>query len=883
MHAARNATTMEESRDEAVIEPFKFKDLKAYSSTEWLAGNRKKYRQVFERSETSYIYAELSIINKAYDQEPWEVDVSLKCFRLAPQKKEVCSLDIHRTISKYDHVAYIREGWGQQEDGIFWQKGKYCWEAYVNDRKVATKYFYVEDLKSVLEEDIHEAVSIKNIEYFEGNYDQNNETGQRTYYVEFPDIETRYIFVELTVENLVANRDWYKEIFIRFYNDARELKGEVVRLQKMKKDEEELQITAGWGSNVKGSWRRGRYTVEIVFQDRLIAESSFVIGTEYREGISEIQSPMQKGDNSSGDTKVKLLSGTEAYSQLNQLVGLRNVKRQISEHTKYIKFLQLRRDRGFEEEASMGLHSVFTGNPGTGKTTVARLLGAIYHSMGLLDKGHVHEVDRVDLIGEYIGQTAPKVKEAFEKAKGGVLFIDEAYALARNNDDSKDFGREVIELLVKQMSHPSCDFMVVVAGYPKEMDAFIRSNPGRGSRFKYYYDFEDYNLNELHEILDVFCDRFDVHLTNSSREEIQGLIQEEYRVRDKSFGNARFISQILEKAKINMGIRLMNKAQKSEFTDHDLRQILLQDVRRIKEVRKPASENIDIDQPALHAALAKLDRLIGLKEVKEKIYELVDLVRYRRSNDELITGHINMHLVLVGNPGTGKTTVARILAEIFKALGILEKGHMVETDRQGLVAGYVGQTAIKTAKAITESLGGVLFIDEAYSLNKHGANNDFGDEAVQVLLKKMEDHRGEFFTIVAGYPEEMDKFLSTNPGLRSRFDHHLHFPDFNESELLDVASTFAENRGYRISSDAMEALSKKLYQEYSQRNKNFGNARRVRQYIDEITKQQSLRLGKEKSLSGSRYTALIKRVDVLAAIAALDKSYQHQRGTIGFN
>lgn len=870
------------TQEQDLQESYKFKDLKIYASTEWLAGNRKKYRQVFERNTTNYIYAELSLINKSYDLEAWEIDVSLRCFKLEPEKKEVCNLNIQRTISKYDHVAYIREGWGQQEDGSFWQKGKYSWEAYVNDRKVATKYFYIEDLSSVLEETLHEAVSVKRVEYFEGNYDQNSEEGARSYYIEFPDYETRYIFVELTVENLITDRDWFKEIFIRFYNDARELKGEVVRLQKMKKDEEEIQITAGWGSNVKGSWRRGRYSVEVVFQDKLIAESSFLIGAEFKEGVAEVQAPTHTQDPKKQDQNPLLLSSQQAFGLLNQLVGLRNVKRQISEHTKYIKFLQLRRDRGYEEEEFTALHSVFTGNPGTGKTTVARLLGAIYHSMGLLEKGHVHEVDRVDLIGEYIGQTAPKVKEAFEKAKGGVLFIDEAYALARNNDDSKDFGREVIELLVKQMSHPSCDFMVVVAGYPQEMDAFIKSNPGLSSRFKYYYDFDDYDLEELIQILDIFCKRYNVSMTAASREELKSIIQEEFRLKDKSFGNARYVSQLLEKAKINMGIRLMNKTNREDISDNDLKEIKLQDVRKVKSGRGSKWQEIAINQKHLERALQKLDQLTGLTEVKEKVHQLVDIVRYRRSKAEPITGMMNMHLVLVGNPGTGKTTVARILAEIYKALGVLEKGHIVETDRQGLVAGYVGQTAIKTAKIIDEALGGVLFIDEAYALNKVGAHNDFGDEAVQVLLKKMEDHRGQFFTLVAGYPDEMDRFLSTNPGLSSRFDHTLHFPDFNEEELMSIAKSFARENGYRLSSDAIHMLSAQLTLEYQQRSKTFGNARRVRQYLDEIVKQQSLRLGKEQPDVSGRYNALIKKVDVAEAVKAMDKSYKYRRGTIGF-
>ena len=862
-------------------ELFKYKDLKIYASTEWLAGNRKKYRQVFEQDELSYIYAELSIINKNYEKEPWDVAVVMKCFRLAKKKKEICSLELNRTISKHDYVSHIREGWGQKEKGVFWQKGKYCWEAFINGRKLATKYFYIEDLKEQSELEIHNTISVTNIEYFEGNYDQNNEGNTRTYYVEFPDFDTRYVFVELTIENHINQIEWFNEIFIRFYNSSRELKGEVVRLQKMKKGEDELQLTAGWGSNVKGSWRKGKYTVEIVYQDQLIAESSFLIGKEFREGDSILNLPETREAHSKSDASSPL-TAIEAYQELNHLIGLRNIKKQISEHTRYIRFLQLRRERGFNESERMGLHSVFTGNPGTGKTTVARLLGAIYHSMGLLSKGHVHEVDRVDLVGEYIGQTAPKVKEAFEKAKGGVLFIDEAYSLARNNEDSKDFGREVIELLVKEMSHPDCNFMVVVAGYPSEMNSFINSNPGLSSRFKYYYDFEDFSLSELHQILDSFCSRYEVVLTDPAKSEIYGMIQDAYRTRTKTFGNARFVAQLLEKAKINLGIRLMNNSQPKELSDDKLRVIQLQDVHKIEVDKSSNAQNIEIDEKLLHEALKKLDSLIGLEDVKERIYQLIEIIRYRTFKGSTITGQLNMHTVLVGNPGTGKTTIARILAEIYKALGVLEKGHIIETDRQGLVAGYVGQTAIKTSNVIDSAMGGVLFIDEAYSLSKIGAFNDFGDEAIQVLLKKMEDHRGDFFTIVAGYPDEMERFLSANPGLRSRFDHHLHFPDFKKSELLEIAQSFASERGYRFSSNALSILKEQLGSEYDARNKHFGNARRVRQYVDEIVKQQSLRLGKEMSNSAGRYNVLIKSKDVENAIRMIEKSYKHQKGSIGF-
>lgn len=861
--------------------PYKFKDLKVYCSTEWLAGNRKKYRQVFEQRQVSYIYVELSLINKLYDTNTWDAVINLKCFQLDQGKKEVCSVDISRQISKHDHIIYIREGWGHKTIGSFWTRGKYCWEAYIDGKKLSTKYFYIEDIESANMLPAEKSVRVDSISFFEGDYDQGEEEEERTYYTCFSSHDTKYVFVEMMLENRLQKRDWYCELFIKFYNNARELKGEVIRLQKIKKGEDILRLTAGWGSNVKGSWRAGTYTVEIVFQETLIAQSTFEIGEEFEVGQAKVLYPGKISDEEVAE-QIASQNPQNVFRELNALVGLRNIKKQIHEHTQYIKFLRLRNDRGFKDNERIALHSVFTGNPGTGKTTIARMLGTIYHHMGVLEKGHVHEVDRVDLVGEFIGQTAPKVREAIDKARGGVLFIDEAYSLARTNEDSKDFGREVIELLVKEMSQPSCNFMVVAAGYPEEMKTFIHSNPGLKSRFKYHYEFEDFTLNELIDIAEKFCTDQEILMSDSARDALIGIIQEAFRNRDQNFGNARYVGQLIEQAKINMGIRLMGLSQPSQMSDQELRSVRLQDVLKLKEETEHVRSEIEIDHALLKDATNRLDSMIGLDEIKEKVHQLIEVVKFRKRQPSPAGDLFNMHTVFVGNPGTGKTTVARILTDIFKAIGLLSKGHIIETDRQGLVAGYVGQTAIKTAELIEKARGGVLFIDEAYSLNKAGANNDFGDEAIQVLLKQMEDLRGEFFVFVAGYPEKMDSFLKMNPGLKSRFDHYLHFKDFNDEELLKIAMRFFDESDYKISTSALDTLSVQLVYENERRDRQFGFARRVRTYVAEIIRQQNLRLSTERRTSSPHYTSLIKKVDVEQAIRFIDREFRYIRNQIGF-
>lgn len=824
---------------------FKFRDLKVYGSTEWLADNRKKYRQVFDRHETAYIYTELSFYNKLFDEEDWNVSVNLKCFSLKKGRKELCDLIFDRKVSKYDNVVYVREGWGNKKIGSFWKKGTYYWEAYVDGQKVATKYFYIEE-SGVKMNDPNAYITLKSLRLYEASYDDISKE-ERRFLKTFAKEETRYVYTEILLENMLRGKSWYCELTVKFMNAARQLKGQTVKLHHVDTEDDYIDLSLHWGSNIKGSWSEGNYTAEIIFMDTLLAIIPFEVGEETTEGIAAVVLPNQYqpvifDNDSEGDD-----SFDTVMLKLDELIGLGSIKQKVRDHANYLKFLRLRREKGFTEEEEINIHSVFYGNPGTGKTTVAKMMGKLYKSMGLISKGHVHEVDRVDLVGEYIGQTAPKVKDAIDKARGGVLFIDEAYALARSNDDSKDFGREVIEILVKEMSNGAGDMAVIVAGYPKEMKHFLESNPGLKSRFKLNFEFPDYLPEELSLISEFACTKKVVHFSTEAKELIDEIITEAYRKRDKTFGNARFVNDLIEQAKINLGLRIMSAENPAQFDKNALASIELSDVELIDVERPKRLPNLPIDEKLLDIAMKELKGLIGMDNVKSEIEEMVRLVRFYRESGRNVLNKFFLHTVFIGNPGTGKTTVARILTKIYKALGILERGHTVETDRQGLVAGYVGQTAIKTAEKIDEAMGGVLFIDEAYALTSGGAGNiggssDFGSEAVQTLLKRMEDNRGQFFVFVAGYPDNMEAFLKANPGLRSRFDKILKFEDYSSEELLSIALLMLEQEGLVANEDARSHLKNYLEFLHEFRDKYFGNARNVRNVINEITKNQSLRL-----------------------------------------
>lgn len=827
---------------------FKFKSLSVYSSDEWMANSTKRYRTVFDKAETTYIRCELALYNKLFDEEDWQTKVTMRCEKVVPGNNEkICELEADLKVNKDENIAYIRDGWGNATAGAFWKKGTYKWLAIIEGVVVGESQFHIEDVGLVTSSN-NPYFSIEYVKLYAGNAD-GWEQRQRKYLKKFNKSTTQYVWAEFKIK-VHTNSDFNYEFFLNYVDDAGQPKAHQSKIGYIDSNKKDYTYTfdLGWGHNNAGSWKDDQYTLEIVYMDVLIGGVTFQCGDVEEEGQLELITSIQQtissassngGSNTSSPAPEKTLE--ELLDEVKALIGLENVKKSINENITYLKFNQLRKEKGFDDNNKVSLHSVFTGNPGTGKTTIVKMLGKIYNRMGLLSKGHVLEVDRSVLVGEYIGQTAPKVKKAIEDARGGVLFIDEAYSLSRSGEDSKDFGKEVIEILLKEMSDGPGDIAIIVAGYPKEMNTFIESNPGLKSRFSQYFHFDDYLPEELHQIAVFAATNKQVTIAADADAYLKEQLTEAYRKRDKSFGNARFVHGLIEEAKQNMGIRIMKEGNLESITKEDLSIITLADFKLVFASGERKKLNLNINEKDLQLALAELNELTGMDNIKNDLNELVKLVKFYNEIGKDVVNKFSLHSVFTGNPGTGKTTLARTIAKVYKALGLLERGHIVEVDREGLVAGYVGQTAIKTQEKIDAAMGGILFIDEAYSLSE-GGGTDFGKEAIEVILKRMEDQRGKFGVIVAGYPDNMHKFIEMNPGLKSRFDKTFHFYDYNSEQLLTIADALLKKEGLTMAPDAKEHLSKYFTALHEKRDKFFGNARTVRQTVGEVVMKQNLRL-----------------------------------------
>lgn len=551
--------------------------------------------------------------------------------------------------------------------------------------------------------------------------------------------------------------------------------------------------------------------------DKLGQRTNHLSGEEYKE-----KSKILIWEDIVGAHEAKEISVEDVMKEMDQFVGMASVKNALKLLAEEMLFQQKRIAYG-GKASIRPVNIVLTGNPGTGKTSVARVMGKLFKAMGICSTDRVIEKSRKDIVGSYANESDKNMDKAVNEAMGGVLFIDEAYALAPFDDTGKcndSEGIKALERLMTRMENDRGKFVVVCAGYKDKMRNLMKANEGFQSRFTHQIDIEDYKPEELVEIFRLRAQGEGYTLAEGVLEKVLKAFKKISQEKaGKSFGNAREARNLLDEAIGHIGSRI-NSMPEEQLSKESFFTIL--------------PEDIPYEEPKLvseEECMAELNTLIGLDSVKSEIRSMIEELKQRKLDAEMSgadPGKISTdHYLFLGNPGTGKTTVARLMGNILYSLGALSRPDVVEVSRADMVSGYLGQTALKTREIVDKAMGGILFIDEAYSLIQ-GSNDSYGNECVTELLKLLEDRKGRFVCIAAGYTREMSQFMSSNSGLASRFNKKIEFEDYDADSMMKIFLLNCKKEGYSIDEEATAIVKQKFVDLYATRRYDFGNAREVR-------------------------------------------------------
>ena len=561
-----------------------------------------------------------------------------------------------------------------------------------------------------------------------------------------------------------------------------------------------------------------------------------------------------------GENETKEITVEDIMKELEGFVGMQSVKDAIRRIAREISVQKQLIEMGEAAEGLTKYNFVLTGNPGTGKTTVARTFGKIFKALGVTSTDRVTEKVPKDIISQFVNESDKLMNDAINEAMGGVLFLDEAYDLepmdAAGQSTSSE-GKKAVQTLLTRMENEAGKFVVILAGYRGKMETFMNSNDGLRSRFSHFIHIDDYTPEELLEIYEntAKAKKYNFTLADEKvRMKALNMFRNMVAMKDDKFANAREAVTKVAQTKTNINNRI-SKVSYDQWTPEFLQTAhtaYLDDIPYVE----PAKVSID-------DCLAELNELIGLDGVKTALTKLAHTI-----NNEIESAKIENrrpdiplgHYLFLGNPGTGKTTVARLMGKILYSMGALPSPNVVEVGKANLIGRYQGDTEAITSHVIDTAMGGILFIDEAYQLAE-----GYGRNALETLVARLENDRGKFVCIAAGYTFEMQAFIAQNSGFESRFPerNRITFQDYNPDELFRIFMIFARKGGYHLDSMAENAIRGKLTMIYNNRGRTFGNGRDARNLFDEVKSNLATRLADEGGTHSPEERKTIKMEDVL--------------------
>lgn len=578
-------------------------------------------------------------------------------------------------------------------------------------------------------------------------------------------------------------------------------------------------------------WNQGTYRAEVRFFDEVVNVCTFHIGTrniEYQYTKVELTPRLSVA----GKKHLQAGDAMDSMGKLNQLIGLDSVKKKIEEYRSVVMLSKKRAMMGLPTVRPV-LHAAFMGNPGTGKTTVAKILGSMMKELGLLSSGHVVVEERSTLMGQNYASEQEKTLSALERAKGGILFIDEAYLLYKP-DDPRDPGINVIETLLTALADPQQqDWMLLIAGYTEPMTRLLEQNAGLKSRIpeQNRFRFDDYTVEELMQIADLFCTQNGYELSDEARAKVRERVEREYGMRDNKFGNARFINNLFKIEVVPAFSMRVNKIDAPN--EKDLTLIKAEDIST-----RIVAEKFDdrFDMEGVHRALAKLDSMVGLMHVKEMIHGMVDTAVWLRDAGKPYFSRKSLKWTFAGNTGTGKSTVASVLGEILKSMNALERGHLVELNGAELAGlpEYRQEEVIK--ETVNKALEGVLFFDGDDSDGSNGRDIDASSLKLKIE-SKISDLRGRCALVVGVCKENMCTIDSLM--LPADSPYHLMFDDYDAEELLMIVRKILQKNSLVLDEQAAGHLS--VYIDAMKKANTYGLASaRTMKYISNMIQDKYL-------------------------------------------